>query len=105
MADIVDDETAAAVLAVHLQDINDLHASFDHGETLTSGDEYFALHMYREELEHQVAVLRDRQIAISFGESPQENELIPEPKSDASGIDCYHASGQLDHSEVIVYQF
>ncbi|KAL9624481.1 MAG: hypothetical protein Q9204_007873, partial [Flavoplaca sp. TL-2023a] len=77
MAEELDPATAAAILMVQLQDLEELN---DHGINAPGtgdNDAAHALRVYHEELKRQVGRLRDHQIATRFGGSPLGNEELP----------------------------
>ncbi|KAI4255089.1 MAG: hypothetical protein L6R42_006913, partial [Xanthoria sp. 1 TBL-2021] len=74
MALELDAATAAAILAIQLQDLEKLN---DGDEDGSDKDATLAQRLFHEELKRHVATLHDHQIASCFGESPMENEELP----------------------------
>lgn len=77
MAEVMDDATAATILAVQLQDIQELDSDNGNQCRTIDCDAQLACRIYQEDLERQVRSLRDRHMAIRFGESPLDNEELP----------------------------
>ncbi|KAL8755388.1 MAG: hypothetical protein Q9199_003681 [Rusavskia elegans] len=77
MALELDAATAAAILAIQLQDLEKLNDGKDNEEDGCSKDATFAQRLFHEDLKRHVATLHDHQIASCFGESPMENEELP----------------------------
>ncbi|KAL8731776.1 MAG: hypothetical protein Q9166_003223 [cf. Caloplaca sp. 2 TL-2023] len=76
MADEIDDATAEAILTAQFQDFDGLEGI--HLNEDASADDSVALRLYHEKLERYAVSIRDRQMAIHFGESPLTNERSPE---------------------------
>ncbi|KAL8998137.1 MAG: hypothetical protein Q9169_002758 [Polycauliona sp. 2 TL-2023] len=75
----MDDATAAAILAVQLQDLEELDNVNGKEGTTSDCDSRLAYRIYQEDLKRQVANLRDWHTAVKFGESPLDNEeLLPD---------------------------
>ena len=77
MAEDLDPATAAAILIVQLQDLEELNDDKNNAPGTGDNNEAHALRVYHEELKRQIAHLRDHQIATRFGESPLGNEELP----------------------------
>ena len=75
MTDYVDHASVSAILALQLQDIEDLKQLYA-GEDQT--DQKSALQAYQDELEREAVTSRDRHIALLFGASILPDEQLPE---------------------------
>ncbi|KAL8890067.1 MAG: hypothetical protein Q9215_002748 [Flavoplaca cf. flavocitrina] len=78
MTEDLDPATAAAILIVQLQDLEELNDEKYNAPGTGDNDAAHALRVYHEELKRQVGRLRDHQIATRFGESPLGNEELPQ---------------------------
>ncbi|KAL8927277.1 MAG: hypothetical protein Q9208_002454 [Pyrenodesmia sp. 3 TL-2023] len=81
MAEEMDEATAATILAIQLQDIQELESDNGNQVRTIDCDAQLACRIYQEDLERQVRSLRDRHVAIRFGESPLDNEDLPPASS------------------------
>ncbi|KAL8893222.1 MAG: hypothetical protein Q9192_005477, partial [Flavoplaca navasiana] len=70
MAEDLDPATAAAILIIQLQDLEELNDDKNNAPGTGENDADHALRVYHGELKRQFAHLRDHQLATRFGESP-----------------------------------
>ncbi|KAL8925502.1 MAG: hypothetical protein Q9172_002219 [Xanthocarpia lactea] len=75
MSEDIDHASANAILALQLQDVEDLKRLYA-GQEQT--DQIVALKAYQAELERGAATCRDHHVATMFGESPLPDEQLPE---------------------------
>ncbi|KAL8857639.1 MAG: hypothetical protein Q9178_005804 [Gyalolechia marmorata] len=75
MSEDIDHASASAILALQLQDVEDLKRLYA-GQEQT--DQVMALEAYQAELERGAATCRDHHVATMFGESPLPDEQLPE---------------------------
>ncbi|KAL8765750.1 MAG: hypothetical protein Q9209_007257 [Squamulea sp. 1 TL-2023] len=75
MTDDIDDVSARAILALQLQEVEELKHSFA-GEEET--DQTIALQAYQEDLERRATTLRDHHLATLFGQLPPHDDSLPE---------------------------
>lgn len=78
MAEDLDPATAAAILIVQLQDLEELNDDKNNAPGTGDNDTAHARRVYQEELKRQIAHLRDHRIATRFGESPMSHEELPQ---------------------------
>ncbi|KAL9002721.1 MAG: hypothetical protein Q9180_009952, partial [Flavoplaca navasiana] len=78
MAEDLDPATAAAILIVQLQDLEELNDDQNNAPGTGDNDAAHALRVFHEELKCQIGRLRDQQLATRFGESPMGNEELPQ---------------------------
>ncbi|KAL8846860.1 MAG: hypothetical protein Q9221_008059 [Calogaya cf. arnoldii] len=77
MAEAIDRATAAAILAVQLQDIEEMSKDGNNTERVGDDDAALARQIYHEDLKRHAVRLHDHQIATLFGKSPLVNEELP----------------------------
>ncbi|KAL9032753.1 MAG: hypothetical protein Q9180_006324 [Flavoplaca navasiana] len=103
MTDYIDQASVNAILALQLQDIEDLKQLYA-GEDQT--DQISALQAYQDELEREAVTSRDRHVALLFGASMLPNEQLPEipPVPDITPVAGVDVRPQLPDNEVTTDQ-
>ncbi|KAL9028546.1 MAG: hypothetical protein Q9180_007149, partial [Flavoplaca navasiana] len=103
MTDYIDQASVNAILALQLQDVEDLKQLYA-GEDQT--DQISALQAYQAELERQAVTSRDRHVALLFGASMLPNEQLPEipPVPDITPVAVLAVRPQLPDNEVTTDQ-
>ncbi|KAL8976269.1 MAG: hypothetical protein Q9205_007689, partial [Flavoplaca limonia] len=103
MTDYIDQASVNAILALQLQDVEDLKQLYA-GED--QGDQISALQAYQDELEREAVTSRDRHVALLFGASILPDEQLPEipPVPDITPVAGGFVRPQLPDNEIITDQ-
>ncbi|KAI4275596.1 MAG: hypothetical protein LQ337_003108 [Flavoplaca oasis] len=103
MTDYIDQASINAILALQLQDVEDLKQLYA-GEDQT--DQISALQAYQDELEREAVTSRDRHVALLFGASLLPDEQLPEipPVPDITPVAGVAVRSQLPDNTITTDQ-